>query len=216
MNRFVWNMRYPDATRVPGAIFWAGDITGPLAAPGHYSVQLTVGEESQTQPFEILKDPRVAATQAELGAQFDLLIQIRDLLSRTHAGINQLRDVRAQVEGWEARVEGREHAQQVRDAAATLKKALGEVEEELIQVRSKALEDPLNFPIKLNNKLASLSGAVASADAAPTQQAIAVYHDLSTKIGQQLITLATVIETDVSEFSQLVRALDVPAISARS
>src|SRR5262249_9680286 len=64
MNRFVWNMRYPDATRVPGAIFWAGDITGPLAAPGHYSVQLTVSEESQTQPFEILRDPRVAATQA--------------------------------------------------------------------------------------------------------------------------------------------------------
>ena len=216
MNRFVWNMRYPDATRVPGAIFWAGDVTGPLAAPGSYSVQLTVGDETQSQSFAIQKDPRVTATQEELDAQFDLLLKIRDQLSRAHEGINQLRDVRTQVEGWEKRVEGRDNAQQVRDAAAALKKTLGEIEEELIQVRSKALEDPLNFPIKLNNKLASLSGAVASADAAPTHQAHAVYDDLSTKIGQHLITLATVIETDISEFNQLVRAIDIPAISAKS
>jgi len=215
MNRFVWNMRYPDATNVPGAIFWAGSVDGPIAPPGHYQVRLTVGETMQTVPFEIRKDPRVAATQEDFDAQFDLALKIRDQLTRTHDGINRLRDVRAQVEGWEKRVEGREEASQVRETAAALKKTLVEIEEELIQVRSKALEDPLNFPIKLNNKLASLSGAVASADAAPTKQAYAVYDDLANKIGLHLITLSTVIETDVSEFNQLVSRLSIPAIVPR-
>ena len=212
VNRFVWNMRYADATAVPGAIFWAGSVDGPIAAPGRYQVRLTVGDTSWTEPFEIRKDPRVAATQEELDAQFDLLLKIRDQLSRTHVGINQLRDVRAQVEGWEKRVEGRDDAQSVRAAAAALKKTLTEIEEELIQARSKALEDPLNFPIKLNNKLASLSGAVASADTAPTKQAYAVYDDLTNTIGLHLITLSTVIETDVSEFNEAVSRLQLPAI----
>lgn len=232
MNRFVWNMRYPDATPVPGAIFWAGSTDGPIAAPGRYRVRLTVGGETHEQPFAIVKDPRVAATQADLDAQFDLLLKIRDHLSRTHAGINQLRDIRAQVEGWEKRISGQgaggrgqgtedstqrsalsPQSSALLEAAAALKKALGDVEEELIQHRAKALEDPLNFPIRLNNKLASLSGAVASADVAPTRQAYAVYDDLTTKIGQHLITLATIVETDVSEFNRRVRALDLPAIT---
>ena len=215
MNRFVWNMRYPDATNVPGAIFWAGSVDGPIAPPGEYQVRLTVGEWTQTAPFVIEKDPRIAATQADLDAQFALLLKIRDQLTRTSDGINNLRDVRTQVEGWEKRVAGREDAQDIREAAAALKKALGEIEEELIQVRSKALEDPLNFPIKLNNKLASLNGAVASADTAPTHQANAVYDDLSNKISLHLITLSTVIETDVAEFNQLVSRLDIPAIAVR-
>ncbi len=212
MNRFVWNMRYPDATNVPGAIFWAGGVDGPIAPPGQYQARLTVGDTTRTVPFEIRKDPHVAATQEDLDAQFDLLLKIRDQLTRTSEGINRLRDVRAQVEGWEKRIEGREDAEGVRTAATALKKTLTEIEEELIQVRSKALEDPLNFPVKLNNKLATLSGAVASADTAPARQTYAVYDDLSTKIGLHLIALATVIETDVSEFNQLVGKLDVPAI----
>jgi len=215
MNRFVWNMRYPDATNVPGAIFWAGSVDGPIAAPGPYQVRLTVGDQSWTEPFEIRKDPRVAATQEDLDAQFDLLLKIRDQLTRTSDGINQLRDTRAQVEGWEKRVAGRADADDLRAAATALKKTLTDIEEELIQVRSKALEDPLNFPVKLNNKLASLSGAVASADSAPAQATYAVYDDLATKIGLHLITLATVIETDVSEFNQLVSKLSIPAIVPR-
>jgi len=212
MNRFVWNMRYSDATELPGAIFWAGSTAGPLASPGAYQVRLAVGDTMQTQPFTILKDPRVAASQADLDAQFALQVQVRDMLSRAHAGILQLRDVRGQVEVWEARLAGREDAGAVRETAATLKKTLAEIEEELIQPRSKALEDPLNYPVKLNNKLATLSGAIASADTAPAAQTRAVYDDLATQVGQHLITLATVIETDVSEFNAAVRALNLPPV----
>jgi len=212
MNRFVWNTRYRDATELPGAIFWAGSTDGPLAPPGAYQVRLTVGNTSYTQPFTIVKDPRIEATQADYDAQFALLMQIRDTLSCTHAGIIEIRDVRGQVDGWQSRLSTREGAASIITAADALKKTLAEIEEELVQVRSKALEDPLNFPVKLNNKLATLSGAVASADTSPSAATRTVYNALAEEIGQHLITLATVIETDVSEFNALVRALDLPPI----
>ncbi|HVB09341.1 MAG TPA: glycosyl hydrolase, partial [Bacillota bacterium] len=212
MNRFVWDMRYPDAHEVPGAIFWSGGVTGPRAAPGAYQVRLTVNGQSYTQPFEIKRDPRIAATDADLKEQFQLLIEIRDRLSETHDAINNLRTVRGQLDEWVKRAEGRPMAKQLADAAEGIKAKLNAVEEELIQFRSKAHEDPLNFPIKLNNKLASLSGVVAAADTKPTAQAREVYSELSSKIIDQLANLREVVNADVAGFSRLVQQAELPAV----
>src|SRR5213594_4877966 len=62
MNRFVWNLRYPDASRFQGMIFWAGGTAGPVAVPGTYKVRLTVGDWSQTQTFVVRGDPRLKTT----------------------------------------------------------------------------------------------------------------------------------------------------------
>ena len=105
MNRFVWNLRYPDAHGVPGDATTERSLTGPLAPPGTYQVQLSVGGQTYTASFELRKDPRVAATQADFEAQFDLLLRIRDKLSETHDAINWLRSIRQQVEDWARRVE---------------------------------------------------------------------------------------------------------------
>ena len=88
INRFVWNARYPDATVVPGAVFWAGGVTGPLAPPGRYTVELIVDGQSQSAAFDFVKDPRTAATAEDFAAQFALLLQIRDKLTETHEAIN--------------------------------------------------------------------------------------------------------------------------------
>ncbi len=212
MNRFVWDMRYPDAHEVPGAIFWNGGVTGPRAAPGTYQVRLTVDGKTYTQPFEIKRDPRIAASDADLKEQFDFLIEIRDRLSEAHDAINNLRAVRGQLDDWVKRAEGRPAAKQLAEAAEGVKAKLGAVEEELIQFRSKAHEDPLNFPIKLNNKLASLSGAVAAADAKPTAQAREVYRELSSRIIDQLAILREVVNADVAGFSRLVQQAELPAV----
>ncbi len=212
MNRFVWDMRYPDAREVPGAIFWNGGVTGPRAAPSTYQVRLTVGGQTYTQPFEIRRDPRIAATDADLKEQFDFLIEVRDRLSEAHDAINNLRAVRGQLDDWVKRAEGRPAAKQVAEAAEGVKSKLAAVEEELIQFRSKAHEDPLNFPIKLNNKLASLSGAVAAADAKPTAQAREVYRELSSRIIDQLATLREVVNSDVAGFGRLVQQAELPAV----
>ena len=106
MNRFVWNMRHPAATKVPDDKTTEDSPVGPLAPPGEYQVTLQVGNDAQTQSFRILKDPRVAASQEDLDAQFQMLVDIRDKVSETHDGINQLRRVRQQVDQWVSRAQG--------------------------------------------------------------------------------------------------------------
>jgi hypothetical protein len=100
LNRFLWDMRYPDAETVPGDSAGVGGATGPLAKPGTYQAHLQLGDETWTTTFEIIKDPRLTTAQDAFEAQFDLLMAIRDKLSETHRGVKRLRSIRAQVESW--------------------------------------------------------------------------------------------------------------------
>ncbi|MFQ5708030.1 MAG: WD40/YVTN/BNR-like repeat-containing protein [bacterium] len=212
MNRFVWDLRYPDATKVPGALLWAGSVRGPKARPGQYQVRLTVGDRTLSQPFEIKKDPRVETSMADFKEQFDLLIKIRDRLSAAHEAVNKIRDIRKQVDGVVKRVKGQAGEKAIADAAKALKEKLKGIEEEIIQVKIKASQDALNYPIKLNNKLASLAGTVASADTRPTKQAYAVFDELSARLDGNLTRLNEVMATDVPDFNRLVKEQEVPAV----
>jgi hypothetical protein len=203
---------------VPGDVTTERSLTGPLAPPGRYQVQLAVDGQTSTAAFEIRQDPRVSATPADFEAQFALLQRIRDKLSDTHEAINRLRRVRQQVEEWVRRVEGWSNggsaAEAVRQAANGLYAKLDAIEEELIQRRARVPQDQLNFPTRLNAKLAGLTSVVASADAVPTRQAYEVFHDLSTRIDQQLIALQEVIDGDVAALNELIRTSGVPSIVA--
>ena len=215
MNRFVWNLRYPDARGVPGDATTERSLTGPLAAPGTYQVQLSLGAETYTASFALRKDPRVAATQADFDAQFDLLLRIRDKLSETHDAINRLRSIRQQVEDWGHRAESvltGQAAEAVGSAATGIKAKLTAIEEELIQSRARVQQDQLNFPSRLNAKLSALTSVVASADGAPTQQSYDVFRDLSRRIDQQLLQLQKVIDADLAAFNELIRQSAIPAI----
>jgi photosystem II stability/assembly factor-like uncharacterized protein len=219
LNRFVWNLHYPDARGVPGDATTERSLTGPLAPPGTYQVQLSVGGQTYSAAFELRRDPRVSATQTDFEAQFSLLLRIRDKLSDTHDAINRLRSMRQQVEEWERRVEGMSNEQTATEAigkAATgIKEKLTAIEEELIQSRARVQQDQLNFPSRLNAKLSALTSVVASADGAPTQQSYDVFRELSTRIDQQLIRLQEVIEKDVTAFNELIRTSGIPAVTAK-
>lgn len=212
INRFVWNMRYPDPAKIEEGFMGAdAGLLGPVAAPGTYQVRLSTGNQSQEVSFEIQKDPRVSATQQDLEAQFALLIRIRDRLSETHEAITVLRDIRQQVEQWEQHVQ--EKAQEaIADKAKALRETLTAIEEELIQVKAKTRQDTLNHPAKLNVKLAALMGMVASADAAPTEQAYQVFDSLSERIETELKRLQECSETDLAAFNRLIREADLPAV----
>jgi photosystem II stability/assembly factor-like uncharacterized protein len=212
LNRFVWDLRYPDATRFPGMILWAGEMRGPRAVPGTYQVRLTVDGKSMQQSFEVKKDPRVQASQEDLAKQFDLLIKIRDKLSQTNSAIIRIRDARKQIEEIANRVKDQPEAHNIADAAKSLAAKLTAVEEELYQTKNQSSQDPLNFPIKLNNKLAALAGVVALGDAAPTEQAYAVYRELTDKIDAQLTKLDQIMRDDLAAFNRLVREQNIPAV----
>ncbi len=212
MNRFVWDMRYPDASTFPGMIYWAASSRGPAAVPGSYTVKMTVDGKTFSQPFVIRKDPRTPGTVQDLQKQFDLSVQLRDKITQTNDAVIQIRDVRKQVDDLVARAGNLKDAQKVIEAGKKLSKELTEVEQELYQTKNQSNQDPLNYPIKLNNKLAALLGAVQNSDTAPTAQSNHVFEDLATKVNLHLRKLDGLLKTDLMSFNKLVRDTSVPAV----
>jgi hypothetical protein len=201
---------------VPGDKTLEDKVAGPLAPPGTYQVRLTVNGDVQTQPFALIKDPRVSASQADFEVQFQFLIAIRDKLSTLHDSINTLRSIRQQVDEWVQRAAGHAAAEAVTKAAGGLREKLAAIEDEVIQVRYKGARDRLDLPAKLNVKLAELTSVVAAADFAPPKQAYDVFGDISSKINEQLQRLDEVIAQDVTGFEHLLRELQIPAIVPRT
>ncbi|MCZ6678205.1 MAG: glycosyl hydrolase [Candidatus Poribacteria bacterium] len=225
LNRFVWDMRYPDAQEVSVDPITEKPVAappastekpknGPIASPGTYQVRLTVGDQTYNQSFELRKEPRVTASQADLDAQFELWLKIRDKLSETNEAINRLRRIQRQVGEWTQRItemEGREN-EAISQAAAALGEKLKAIETELIQTEADTIGDRLRLPTRLNVKLAGLISVVSCADAAPPQQAYDVFEHLSSEIDTQLAQLQSVIDEDVAALNNLIREADVPAI----
>ncbi len=213
-NRFIWNMRFPDPKKIDGYVASEAVMTGPAAAPGIYQVELKVGDQTLTEIFEVQKDPRVSATQKDLEAQFELHLRVRDKLSETHDAINMLRNIRQQAEEWARRSSERQDHEAIAASVLSIKEKLAPIEDELTQSKAKTRQDTMNWPVKLNGKLAWLAAVISSAQAAPTRQAYELYEDLSQRIDVQLQRLKEIIDTDVVAFNQLMSESGVPAIIA--
>ena len=212
LNRFVWDLEYEGAHPVPRAPLWGGGTNGPKAVPGNYQVRLTVQGKSYTEPLQIDPDPRLNVTQADLQKQFDLLIKIRDKVTEVDDAINQIRDLREQMNAMNKRLKGDPRAQAVADAGKSLDKKMTEVEEALIQTKAKSGQDVLNFPIRLNNQLVALGGVVGSADSAPTQQSYDVYEMLAAAADAQLAKWKSIVADDLKSYDDVVKQKEVPAL----
>jgi hypothetical protein len=205
-------MRYPDATSVPGAILWSGGTRGPEVVPGTYQAKLTAEGKNWTESFEIKKDPRLSTTPSDFKEQLALLLKVRDKLSDLDNAVNAIREIRQQTEELVKKLGKLPSKDTISAAAKKMNKKLTDVEDELIQVKSKSSEDPLNFPIKLNDKLAGIGSVVESADTKPTQQAYDLYARLAGMIDEQLAKYRSVVETDLPAFNDLVKQENVPAV----
>jgi photosystem II stability/assembly factor-like uncharacterized protein len=215
MNRFVWNMRYRDATTFPNLIMWAGSVAGPLAPPGRYQARLTALGRSHTQSFRIAPDPRVRTTPEDYARQFEMLVRLRDRLSDANGAVVRIRALKTQLDQVVTRLDstaGVTGSVGIRVRADSLKRQLTAIEEQLYQVKNRSGQDPLNYPIRLNNRIAALAGVVASADARPTDQSAVVFDLLSAELQTQLSRLRALLETDVPAFNALVRSANVPAL----
>ena len=212
MNRFVWNMRYPDAEGFEGLIMWAGSVRGPRAVPGTYQARLIVANDSTTVLFEILKDPRSSSTQADLKAQFDFLVDIRDKLTETHKAIKRIRDVRQQIKTITGRLTDQQGAEDIKKVGKTFIGKVTKIEEALYQTKNQSRQDPLNFPIRLNNKLAALASTVSIGDYRPTDQALAVKQELTAQIDAELEKLNKIMAADLPDFNRIVREREIPAV----
>ncbi len=213
-NRFAWNLRMPEAKRFPGLVMWSGGTLGPRVLPGSYQARLTVGDLAPvTVPFEIRQDPRTTASPADLKAQFDFVMSVHEKLSQTNEAISHIRDVHRQLADIKKRVGKSKESKPVVDAANDLDKKITAIEETLYQTKNHSPEDPLNFPIRLNDKLAGVGDSAALGFNAPTVQQIAVRDELVKQIDAELAKLDTIWKTDLPAFNKTVQ--NIPAITVK-
>ncbi|MGI9607895.1 MAG: VPS10 domain-containing protein [Acidimicrobiales bacterium] len=211
VNEFQWPMTYPAGVKMVDTDFH-GRPKGPLVTPGTYSVRLAVGDWSMTQSFELLKDPRVQTSDADLEAQFDLLIQIRDTLSSIAAGVNTCRELKKQLAHWGDRLADHGDADDALASVAALTDRLDAIENTLVQPELTSPGDSLNYREKLFEKLKNLEPVVSSADFAPTQQSHDVYEKLAGEALVPLDDLRAALEGDVPAVNARLTELDMGII----
>ena len=214
-NRFIWDLRYAPASKISGKDP-ASEliIAGPLVAPGSYKVMLTVGEQRFTESFEVVKQTDITASQADLQAQFDLLIAIHRKVDATIQSVNRMRDLRGQLDAWSARAEALPSGTQIATAAKSLKEQVLAVEKTILlpDVRI-GWVGTYNQGVRLLEQLIELPSAISLGDYRPTDQAYAVFAHLAGKINDQLEQLDQHIQTDLPALNRLIADAGVGAIT---
>ena len=217
VNQFNWNMRYEDAESFDGLIMWAGSVRGPQAVPGSYQARLIVGDDSTDVNFSIAPDPRSESSLDDLREKFTFLMAVRDKLSETHEAIKQIRSLRDQVNDVLDRIpEDHAEADTINGFAESMLDGMKEVEEALYQTKNQSGQDPLNFPIRLNNKLAAVGGVASRGHFRPTDQAYDVREELVQQIDEWLTKLADITSFQMSEFEEMVQNVRLPVIKLDS
>jgi len=214
LNRLQWNLRYPSVKRFDGLVLWNDFLNGPLAVPGRYSARLKAGETVLNTDFEIVQDPCSEASAEALQEQFEFSWSINRKLTEVHEAIERLREARSQVNAVVERIRDREAYAALAKAGDAIGEKLTAIEEALYQTKLEARQDPLNFPIRLNDKLAGVMLAATIGDHAPTAAAVAVRDELVAAIDVQLEALGTVLGEEIDAINALAAELELPAVAA--
>ncbi|MFY9560852.1 MAG: hypothetical protein WAQ52_11510 [Terriglobales bacterium] len=222
LNRFVWDLHYAAANRVPGYYLWEYNegARGPLALPGKYQVRLTAEGKSQTAPLEVKLDPRANVSQSDLEEQFKLLFDIREQLNRVYDTVNQIQDVREQMEGLKKRLPPGDSYKALLDAAVGLDAKLIAVRDPLVNLKISANEDSLAYPPGLDGKFAGLALAAGGfSDSAPTESQYQLFDKLKKQTDEFLTRWEQVRNADLAAFQKLaaeqgIHAIHVPDVKS--
>lgn len=201
MNQFVWDMTYKGAEELDGMILWWASLEGPQAVPGDYKVNLKVNDEVKSQSFTVVADPRAESTQADMEKQFQFITDVNKTMDEAHKSIKKIRNIREQLTSFETQYKDNESVKELLEKSKTLKEEFTKIEEALYQTQNRSGQDPLNFPIRLTNKLGHLNALVGMGDFAPTDQDIAVKDELSGQIKVQLDTFNKLMSEEISAFN---------------
>ena len=211
-NTYVWDMRYPASTVLPDAVF-QGRAVGPMAAPGSYTLELSVNGASTRTTATMVKDPRLTYTDAELEAQFAFLIDVRDRLTETMSVVKRVRDTRSQAEelvkkAKETRRGRTPESQALLDKAMTdLNNRLYTIEERLVQYRAKANQDFIANPTGIDSKLAQLLGFASMGDGPPTDGSRDLLRRLTAGISERTTALDGVDKQELATLKRLAATL---------
>lgn len=215
MNRFVWNMRYPAATEIKGDFspIWSGNTAGPKVVPGNYKIRLIEGGKLLAETTaKIVKDPRIATSQADFEEQFSLAKKVYDKLDETHKAINKLKDMKKGIVDFMSTVQDSLILKELKPISAEITKKVEDTEQSLYQNKAKAFQDLLAYPIRLNDKLAGVKSVIESADTKPTKSSYEVFEDLSAKVNVLINTVKELESKDIRTFNEAIEKFKIPAV----
>jgi photosystem II stability/assembly factor-like uncharacterized protein len=212
VQRRSWNLRYTGAVAFPGIVLEGGNpALGPWAPPGRYQARTVADGREQVHWFEVKKEPRLTdVTEADLIAQFELALEIRDHESAANQGVILIRDLKAQVEDRLSQAEG----ETVRVTAQRFVERISEVERELYQVRNQSPKDKIAFPIKLNDRLTGLRSHLERGDTAPTEAYYQVFEELSAELATQLEALEQALSQELQRLNEELESLGLARVTA--
>jgi hypothetical protein len=212
-NRFVWDMRYQDPIKIPGAFYGDDGPKGPLLMPGRYQLRLTVHGKSQTVPFEVVLDPRLKVPAQEQNELFDLATRTAADIDALHKAVNQIRTTRTRLETIKKWSAGNSDAKSVINAADALEKKMAPIEGRLIQVKLAASEDNLRYPNMLNEQYDAFSATLDSEDFAPTEPQKQVFSSLHASLVEELNQWQALSSAELPALQNLMHEHGVPSIA---
>ena len=214
-GRFVWDMRYPGYTSFPGMVYYGSPNLGPKAVPGKYKVRLTANGNNTTQEFEILKDPRVPTTQEEFQAQFDFLTKVRDKVSEANQGVIDIRRIKEDLSFVKNKIGNEPQYKDLAEAVKKFESELSVHENNIHQTKNRSVQDPLNYGIKMNNRLAHLMVEQAGGDFAPTRQGEEVRQMLTKMVDEELARLRNTIDGNVEKINSMAREKGIDVVMVK-
>ena len=198
VNRYTWDLSSTGVVTFPGMILWGATQSGPAVVPGSYQVRLTADGVTQTQSFAVLKHPLRPTSDADLQFQWDLASRIRDKVNEANRAVIRIRRIKTDIA---ERI--KDAPAEVRSAGEQLAKALSVVEEDLYQVRNQSGQDPLNFPIRTNNRLASLLRVAISGEGRPTGNVEPIFTELVAELKAETDRLDRVVADQLTSFNSM-------------
>ncbi|MEM9143670.1 MAG: glycosyl hydrolase [Bacteroidota bacterium] len=212
-NTHIWDTRGEGGNKLNGMILWWANLAGPKAVPGTYQVHLNVNGENRSRPFRILPDPRAEVSVADMQKQYDFVEEVNTTINKAHTSIEKIRKVVTRLNAFVAQYKQDPRTKDLVAQAKNIKAKFEKVEKALYQTRNRSAQDPLNFPIKLTNKLGHLNSLVTLDDFPPTEQDIAVKNELTAKIDVQLEAFDKVVDDEISTFNKTFNTLGLDYLS---
>ncbi len=209
VNTFNWNLRYSPAKRFDGMVLWAANMQGPRAIPGTYTIAIQYKGQSYARSFLLLKDPRSSATEEDYNLYFNFASAVRDKVTEAHDIILGIRDLRSQLTHYKDRVPDDVDIQQ---EISKIDSLITNIEKSLYQTQNRSGQDPLNFPVRLTNKLAYLSSILGHGEFPPTDQAEAVRTELEGLIDAEIQKYDVVRTEMIPALNQLIKDKGIDAI----
>ena len=205
----VWDLKGTGAERLDGMILWWASTEAPKVVPGNYTAVLEVGDQVMRQPFKLLADPNSETDLEGMQRQFEFITSVNATVDKAHKSIKKIRGVNSQLKAFKSRFSEMTEVDKLVKDADELSEQLTAIEEALYQTKNRSGQDPLNFPIKLTNKLAHLNALVGMDDFPPTQQDVAVKNELTQAIEGELNKLDALIGNEIKAFNEAFRQMNL-------